>query len=332
MLGEAVGTVANDKLDDKGNGKGGTKTPAQKKKTEYIVGGLALVVVAYYLYKKNQAANAANATNPAPTTSQPTPNGSGQGSQPYGGGGGDGYGGGGYGPGGPYPPQPGPTPYRPGSTWGSPCPGFPPQWIPKGAIYNCPNEGSKTLTSHPIATTTPTKTSTTSTPKTVAQAAQPTVKTTAQAQPAPKQSTEAQKSLDQAVTNVTTTGTPVTTSNGQTTTTGAIAYNNLRSQGYSQEAALAAAQQIAAANSGVKAGTPQLVAGTPVIAGSSSSTSTIDPAIGYVPSAIHPYAPAPVVQSNGYTNPGNFTEAEAQAHPMFWCGRKGTFLPIGSEC
>jgi hypothetical protein len=65
---------------------------------------------------------------------------------------------------------------------------------------------------------------------------------------------------------------PVTVNgSGQESTTGIVAYHSLVNQGYTPQQAVSVAAQIAAANSGVPAGTPQLVAGVPVTAGASTN-------------------------------------------------------------
>ena len=89
----------------------------------------------------------------------------------------------------------------------------------------------------------------------------------------PTQTAQAQNALTASSTPISG-GNTVTTASGQTTTTGQLAYQNLTSKGYSPQAASQAASQIAAANSGVPTGTPQLVAGTPVTSGSVSATNT----------------------------------------------------------
>jgi hypothetical protein len=129
------------------------------------------------------------------------------------------------------------------------------------------SSGTKTSSSSKTTTTTPKKSSYIA----------PTRSNTAVSTVTTQQAAQAQKSLQQAVRNISTSSPAVTTSSGQKTTTGALAYNNLVSKGYSQEAALQAAQQIAAANSGVPAGTPQLVAGTPVTSGSAQATNAYTP-------------------------------------------------------
>lgn len=129
------------------------------------------------------------------------------------------------------------------------------------------DSGTKTSSSSKTTTTTPKKSSSIA----------PTRSNTAVSTVTTQQAAQAQKSLQQAVRNISTSSPAVTTSSGQKTTTGALAYNNLVSKGYSQEAALQAAQQIAAANSGVPAGTPQLVAGTPVTSGSAQATNAYTP-------------------------------------------------------
>ena len=69
---------------------------------------------------------------------------------------------------------------------------------------------------------------------------------------------------------ITTTTTTPQAQEHTTTTTGQLAYSKLSSLGYNPSAASAVATQIAAGNSGVPAGTPQLVAGIPVVAGSTA--------------------------------------------------------------
>lgn len=90
-------------------------------------------VAAYLLYKHfSSSSSSTSATNP--TTGTAYPNG-----YPYGNyGSGGGSSGGGGSTTGTGPTRPTSPPPVPGSLWRSPCPGMPPQWIPPGAISNCP--------------------------------------------------------------------------------------------------------------------------------------------------------------------------------------------------
>lgn len=203
-------------------------------------GGALLAYFLYEHFKSSSSASASGAT-PAYAFGQPgsTTGRGGSGSQP---------------PGQPQPVQPVNGKCPPGYLYRSPCQNMAKQCIPPGAIYNCPESVvKKTIPYSPS----------TKSVKTPGSTAISTV--------TPAQSAQAQKSLAQAVQSLSTTP-KVTTESGQTTTTGQLAYQNLVSKGYTSSEAQQISEQIAAANSGVAPGTPQLVAGTPVVSGSSSAT------------------------------------------------------------
>lgn len=225
----------------------------------WLLGGGGLVL-AYFLYEhfKSSSSSSGSTSGAAPAYYS---GGTGTGSGPR------------SGPPSSLPPPPPPTPPSnptpkkgkcpPGYTYGSPCPGMAPTCIPPGAVYNCPEQPYK---GPPVKLPPPI-------PAPVPQPGNTAVSTVT-----PQQRAAAQKSLTQAVSSLSSSSPPVVTSSGSRTTTGALAYNNLVSKGYSQEAALQAAQQIAAANSGVAPGTPQLVAGTPVTSGNVTATNNVTPA------------------------------------------------------
>lgn len=203
-------------------------------------------VFAYFLYEHfKSSSSSSSTTNPVTGT---VGYGSGYPGNYEGGGG---YGGGG----GPYtsPGQPSnPTPVNGQCPSGytylptGPCGTSGPTCFPNGASVNCPNQPS-----------TPPPTSVPKSPgSTSISTVTPTQAATAQQILASQPPAE----------------NPVTTSTGQQTSTSQLAYQNLTSKGYSPQAASQIAQQIAAANSGVAPGTPQLVAGTPVVSGSTSAT------------------------------------------------------------
>ena len=122
---------------------------------------------------------------------------------------------------------------------------------------------------------------------------------------------------------------PVTVNgSGQESTTGVVAYNSLVNQGYTPQQAVSVAAQIAAANSGVPAGTPQLVAGVPVTAGASSSSSS--PSSSVV--ATNPEQPPAWESASNVPNPSTGIspqqqQAAAAAQAYFLQG--GTGIPPG---
>ena len=282
--------------------------------------GVAGLVVAYLLYKHFTSSSSSSSSTPSVAATTGTGTGS-SGSGGYSGGGsGGGWGGNGNGS---NPGNPG-NPPVPGATWGSPCPGMPAQWIPPGAVYNCPNIPStsvSTVTPSTSVSTAPTTKSISTVTPAQAQAAQTAIAQAqaAQAAKAAAQAQAARQSQQQSVQSLSATSPAVTTSSGQATTTGALAYHNLTSAGYSPEAALQASQLIAAASSGYAPGTPQLIAGTPVTSGSVSATNAYGQPMG--------------VYTSNYVPPsGPMVGGESPVGQTYWCGRQGKTLPVGVPC
>ena len=122
---------------------------------------------------------------------------------------------------------------------------------------------------------------------------------------------------------------PVTVNgSGQESTTGTVAYNSLVNQGYTPQQAVSVAAQIAAANSGVPAGTPQLVAGVPVTAGASSSSSSSSSSVV----ATNPEQPPAWESASNVPNPSTGIspqQQQAAAAAQAYFLRGGTGIPPG---